>query len=1232
MVMFRKLFSKATIIAISIIFLCNSVLYARDGLRVPFGQEVYLKVEHAEQIREFMDFCKKEAEWKYKSRNPLVTIVETLLTQYDSYDAMKNMRMIELGPAGRTELIQFLRAKGIDIVGIDLEEKNDFIKQGDFNTLLPSPEKYPDRSVNVIYTKDSLGSGLKIKGKKRLLSQEEYRNAIKKLFKNMYRVLKDDGLVIVDSVHFLEAGYTDEVDKLKKSDFEKMGFELLEADIHRKIYIFRKTSPSSKLFFLQTLRQIKAEKEEREGEQKSIDLYKEVCSRIEDLNLKITGSKLEMGLEFCLENIRYMQYWMDRYPDPDTLIPMIFCTGDTPWVGYTFLEIFLEMWQDKDVQEFLSSYGIDVSKRPNMKRVLAFPMDATYPQRRTAYHAFANILNNMFDRIEILEENRRFFYGGLIMNEDEETYREMNDDEWEELMEDLDINGLQLTYPEEGTGLSRILAKPGTIQYRVLTAIQKHALILDDELRSVGGAMITNAGEGPSRYGKGHLGFNDWLTKYAHYGKAYIAPACFSVTSAHGPENKDQIKGTFIKKGDQIIPKMGVITFSLESLYFRKDNEDPADDGHAIVIAEGTKRLSLLATIERPEDINYPPTYLQRLKKVSLITEPFGASYLTLSKYPWWFKPYKTFTANDRKNFFISLALLRNKKIKDLTMEDFLKFEKGEPGNRKIEQIKQYNFSMLVEGKYENWDKFKEEVLKEIETMLGRPEDTTREGSPSNVKLGLNIKNGKIKIVLINPHLDDDFLALLHLIEAWAGKDGYEVVTYFITKGYHAVDDDYMLNILEHMKGWDNAQLKEFSKLDEQELFKEEERLARELIPIALKRERIDRHNFDPWSIMKPEERELWARLLFLRLNMNLEGKLSTQERVEGIVNFFVKAKETKPRDGSRDFTYMEDLKTITRFHEELLGMLYKDLDYKNISMPVDATFYGPAGRGGTGKPKDMIATRKILVKERPDLVVTNSEAYGDHRSHGITQTLVETQTLQLKKEGILPNVKLLGYRGVWERADRASSHISFMLYNDDMNHLSHTFGSFWPSQNPPNGPDTSYEDVVLFAEDMVDENFRDSYDEMATLIGEEALDNCGYLANYRILDLDDKDVQKGIIARRLDVERSEWMLDMAGNERCNGAIPLPDLTEMEEEVVALEKSGIPLSDIVTVKELKAQLYTAKLSKYREQAAKALGFLGTDEALEVLQEMQEKNNEPDSKVTDAVSTSIKSFKALSANN
>ena len=88
----------------------------------------------------------------------------------------------------------------------------------------------------------------------------------------------------------------------------------------------------------------------------------------------------------------------------------------------------------------------------------------------------------------------------------------------------------------------------------------------------------------------------------------------------------------------------------------------------------------------------------------------------------------------------------------------------------------------------------------------------------------------------------------------------------------------------------------------------------------------------------------------------------------------------------------------------------------------------------------------------------------------------------------------------------------------------------------------------------------------------------------------------------------------------------------MQEEILALEQSGIQLSDVVTIKELKNQLFKAKMPEYWKQAALALASLGTDDALEALREWQEKNNEPDSKVTDAVSTSIKSFKALSVNN
>ena len=614
---------------------------------------------------------------------------------------------------------------------------------------------------------------------------------------------------------------------------------------------------------------------------KTQELYKKVCSKIkpELLNLKISENKKEMGLYYCLEIIKELQYWMKKYPDPEILIPMIFCTGNTPWVGYMFLGDFLNRWWDQDIQEILKANDIDPTFRPNMKRVLAFPMDAVLFQERDAHHAFANILNNMFDTIGILEKNRRFFYGDLIMEKDGKGIRRISRREFKALRKDIRKNGLQLEWPNKKTGLAKITAPEGSIQYRCFKAIEQRALALDEELCSHGGAMITTQGIGPAipELGDGHVGFNDGKTRHAHDGPAYIAPACFYVRVAHSPEDRDQIRGTFIKKDGNIIPTMGVITFSLKSLFYRQDRDNPDNSGSVIVIAEGTKGPSMKRGIEEKYNPEIPMTYLSTLNsRTSIITEPFCADSLTMNQYPWWFKPYKEWSRHDIKEFFSKLALLRKKPIKDLEFkEDFLKFSEKDPYHPDIEVIKKFNLLTLTKGK--SWDDLKKEVIEDIKNSRCRPKDLVDKQGPFAERLGIANKE-KVTKLYTGPHLDDISLAMMEEIKA-SCEAGDEVYVYVVTRGFHAVDDIYSLEVLRHWKNWDTKQVGDFTKLDEEEFCEEEKKLLKELIEECKAKKHIqDRHDYNPWQHMSDKEKELRARLLFLRFNkVAMKGKLSTK-------------------------------------------------------------------------------------------------------------------------------------------------------------------------------------------------------------------------------------------------------------------------------------------------------------------------------------------------------------------
>lgn len=939
---------------------------------------------------------------------------------------------------------------------------------------------------------------------------------------------------------------------------------------------------------------------------KSQELYKKLYSKIkpELLDLRIAEDKKQMGFNYCIEIIMELQRWMQKYPDAKTLIPIIYCTGNTPWVGYMFLGELLNKWWDPGTQELLKANGIDASFRPDMKRVLAFPMDACLFQNRDAYYAFANILNNMFDSIGITKENRRFFYGDLIMKKGDMGYRKIEPEEFEELMQDVRKNGLQLEWPEEETGVARITAPKGSIQYRSLKAIESHALKLDKELRRLGGSMITTSGIGPAvmTIGDGHVGFNDRETKYAHHGPAYISPACFYVRAAHGPEDKDQIKGTFIERDGHIIPTMGVITFSLASLFYRQDSEDPDNSCSVIVIAEGTKGPSMKRGIEERYNPDIPMTYLSELNSwITILTETFCADSLTLNEYPWWFKPYREWTRHDIKEFFGKLSLLRKKPIEDLDIQkDFMEFSEGDLYHPDIELIKKYNILTLTKDR--SWDELKKEISEGIKNSRCRPEEVVDKQGRFAERLGI-VDKEKVKKLYVGPHLDDIPLAMMQEMKA-SCEAGDEVFVYIVTKGFHAVDDEYALEVLKHWKRWNTGQIKGFTKLEKEEFHREEKALLEELIKESLAKEHVqDNHDYDPWQHMSDREKELRARLLFLRFNREImKGKLSTSEQVVAFANWLEKACEKRPYGGNRDLALMEEIQTILRIHEEQAADMNLGVRYENIILPQDTAFYLSGGaRGGTAEEMDVKNFAEACRRIRPDIVLFNRENFTDHKAHSITEMMVCIVALSLKRDGTLPDLKLIGYAGVWERIPSYLADIGLMLNKNEMERFfKEVFGKIFVSQNPPPGVSFDAKDIRLFP-DMVEENFSNSYEEARSLLGEEEMDaNYPYQANYIIVDLDDAQVIQDIQNKLRELKTSREALAKAGDRAFNGALPMPDLTLVKEEIDTLERTGIMLADVLTLEEIADQLHNSKRPDLRIKAAKVLEWMGTEEAKNVL--------------------------------
>ena len=76
----------------------------------------------------------------------------------------------------------------------------------------------------------------------------------------------------------------------------------------------------------------------------------------------------------------------------------------------------LDSWEEPSTKSFLEKNGIDTRIKPDMSRVVVFALDAIFPQKRTDYFAFANLLNIVCDLWNIPDNNRNFFYGDMYFD------------------------------------------------------------------------------------------------------------------------------------------------------------------------------------------------------------------------------------------------------------------------------------------------------------------------------------------------------------------------------------------------------------------------------------------------------------------------------------------------------------------------------------------------------------------------------------------------------------------------------------------------------------------------------------------------------------------------------------------------------------------------------------------------------------------------------------------------
>ncbi|MFH1678541.1 MAG: hypothetical protein ABH914_02855, partial [Candidatus Omnitrophota bacterium] len=809
--------------------------------------------------------------------------------------------------------------------------------------------------------------------------------------------------------------------------------------------------------------------------------------------------RIEDGLDsagdaFAVEILKAIQFWQDQ---PRIIIQL--CTGESPFIGYRKIAgdrvleerglynpeefakglekygrfgAILDTWDSPRTQDFLKENGVDSSLKPDMNKLVVFALDAIFPQKRGDYFAFAKLLNNICGLWAVPSGNRNLFYGDVYVDKERGQWKvsKIPDEEYKEIIESIDREGLRfLEYQaaclfngdNKGFALNSVLRVEGDkafagrlkrdikgdftaerveidlldtnhLQYKYLESMRNQALMMYEKLTGLGGPHIALLGVGPSYEGEGHIGFCEKDTppeQTCFIGAINDFDAAFHICGAHAKEFYG-FKKMFVSRGEVRMPKFGFITYGPAEIMYRRGagkQRDVSKEVIVIVIATGnSKSRSIARAIEGGYDCHYPLSLIQNCRGVYVLDRT-AARELRIEKYPWEFQvlPEEYWTEENIRRFLIQFAESVNRKISVVDFESVCADLDGQ-------------HLALVKSKQE-FQQLKEGVIKEILSGVIRPGQVIEKLKEWNLEQGDTI-------LLINPHMDDDFLAMMHILKEMAPH--YNIHACYISLGYTAVYSDYVLGLIDVASRLEQSEIDALNP-------DEKEKLLKDLVREGETFKRVPKLDYEVLPYMSREEIVLRAKLLLIDLNERYDLKGETERLFTNkfrsrldllqLKEFLAEVEKRKPQGGGLDLDIMRFLKTSARFMEAVSGLMSLGVPYKNIYWPLDVSFYGTPGRALAIKEEDVRVIKEVIKAVAPKMVVLNGESFPDFGSHSNTEIGTCIALFSLIKEGaISEDILLLQWAGVWDRIGLGTSKISVVLTKEELQAFYDAFNFFY--------------------------------------------------------------------------------------------------------------------------------------------------------------------------------------------
>lgn len=328
--------------------------------------------------------------------------------------------------------------------------------------------------------------------------------------------------------------------------------------------------------------------------------------------------------------LRFLE-WMQKNPGGVVSLP----TGKTPEYFITWLNFYLQRWNDVSVQKELGEWGLSLSAKPDVRDCTFVQIDEFYPMNPAQENSFASYI-------------KRFYFNSCGFNQ--ETALLM--DAWN--LGTVSGKNLGDVFNDGRVDLSLRVRQPHDqrelMQYQALVAADEYAMNYESKIKSLGGIGFFLGGIGAD----GHIGFNVRGSDH------------FSTTRLIAINYETAASAAVDLGGIEQARQRAVVTIGLRTI-----TRNPT--ATIIIIAAGESKASIVKNaVECSPSVVYPATALHNVPGARFYLTEGAASALIERTYTK-LASFKKIPTEVRDEIFIDIADAYNKKVTDLSSDDLNK-------------------------------------------------------------------------------------------------------------------------------------------------------------------------------------------------------------------------------------------------------------------------------------------------------------------------------------------------------------------------------------------------------------------------------------------------------------------------------------------------------------------------------------------------------------------------------